>query len=215
MNGFKIIAITPEEISSQEREAVCLMLGSGKVDRVHIRHKSATPAELCRLLSAIPANLLPRISVHLPYPVPEISGDKKYRPLFQLFKESSIGLHLPSSATPSDICLARSKGIAGVSVSCHSLEELMAKKSEADYCFLSPIYDSISKPGYLSVFSPAELAEARDRGLIDSKVIALGGITPDKAPQLMALGFGGAAMLGFFSDRGAGLSQLRKNLATI
>ena len=65
-----------------------------------------------------------------------------------------------------------------------------------DYVFLSPIFDSISKRGYRSQFSLTELQKAAAEGIIDSKVVALGGITKDKLPLLQSLHFGGAAMLG-------------------
>jgi thiamine-phosphate pyrophosphorylase len=61
---------------------------------------------------------------------------------------------------------------------------------------LSPIFDSISKVGYKSAFTNDELLKASKDGIIDERVIALGGITPDKIPYLRELNFGGVAMLG-------------------
>jgi thiamine-phosphate pyrophosphorylase len=40
------------------------------------------------------------------------------------------------------------------------------------------------------------LKEASDKGIIDEKVVALGGVTFDKIPYLNELNFGGAAMMG-------------------
>jgi thiamine-phosphate pyrophosphorylase len=65
-----------------------------------------------------------------------------------------------------------------------------------NYLFLSPIFDSISKQGYCSNFSIELLREAQAEGIIDNKVIALGGVTPRKQPLLESLGFGGYAMMG-------------------
>lgn len=57
-----------------------------------------------------------------------------------------------------------------------------------DYITLSPVFDSISKPGYTSVeFGPLPSGVT---------VIGLGGVTTDRAVQLKARGFAGAAMLG-------------------
>ena len=67
---------------------------------------------------------------------------------------------------------------------------------EFDYVFLSPVFDSISKAGYKAGFSMEELQEASSRGIIDEKVVALGGVTFDSIPYLKRLGFGGAAMIG-------------------
>ena len=83
-----------------------------------------------------------------------------------------------------------------VSRSCHTLAEVERYKTACEYVFLSPIYASISKRGYEAAFTPEMLRTAADEGMIDDKVVALGGVTPDKLPQLQALGFGGAAVLG-------------------
>ena len=61
---------------------------------------------------------------------------------------------------------------------------------------MSPIFVSISKHGYTAAYSHDELKEAFAKGIIDKKVIALGGITPKHIPWLETLGFGGAALLG-------------------
>jgi thiamine-phosphate pyrophosphorylase len=69
-------------------------------------------------------------------------------------------------------------------------------KGDYDYLFLSPIFNSISKQGYLSGFSHDELVRAYEEGIIDRKVVALGGVRFDKIEYLKGLGFGGAAMIG-------------------
>ena len=72
----------------------------------------------------------------------------------------------------------------------------MAADRTSDYLFLSPIFDSISKEGYRSAFTPAVLREAAARGLLGERVAALGGVRPELLPTLRDLGFGGAALLG-------------------
>jgi len=86
-----------------------------------------------------------------------------------------------------------------VSRSCHTLDEVQAYKASCDYVFLSPIFDSISKRGYRSAFTDNMLTEAANRGVIDEKVYALGGISCDNICQLCVWRFGGAAMLGSIS----------------
>ena len=76
------------------------------------------------------------------------------------------------------------------------MEEISKYKNDYDYLFLSPIFDSISKVGYKSGFNDEELLNASVDGIIDERVIALGGVTFDKIPYLKELHFGGVAMIG-------------------
>ena len=104
-----------------------------------------------------------------------------------------------------------------VSCSCHSLEEVAQRRGEMSYVFLSPVFNSISKQGYQAAFTAAQLDEAARQGLIDSRVVALGGVTPACAPQLRHWHFGGGAMLGCIQrlaplppeERRAALRQIR------
>jgi len=84
-----------------------------------------------------------------------------------------------------------------VSHSCHTLEEVRLWKPLCQYVFLSPIFNSISKEGYLAAFSRESLREAHRDGTIDRQVVALGGISPQEIHLCHALGFGGVAVLGW------------------
>lgn len=64
-----------------------------------------------------------------------------------------------------------------------------------DYAFLSPIFDSISKEGYLSAsFDEQEVAKAMQQAQMD--VYALGGVSMDKIPVVQRMGFAGIGLLG-------------------
>ena len=110
----------------------------------------------------------------------------------ELYYEFSLmGIHINKNITNLP------EGYSGVKTrSCHSLEEVQMYKDDYDYLFLSPIFDSISKKGYQSNFTDEKLRQASRIGVIDHKVIALGGVTFDKIPYLQSLNFGGVAMLG-------------------
>lgn len=90
-----------------------------------------------------------------------------------------------------------------LSRSCHSFEEVTEAQKEGvfSYVFLSPIFDSISKKGYKHCFANKDLEDAGNNGIIDKKVIALGGVIPQFIPQLRAWNFGGAAFLGDIWNR--------------
>jgi thiamine-phosphate pyrophosphorylase len=99
------------------------------------------------------------------------------------------GVHL-SSRHPSPPL-----GVQPVSRSCHSTDELRSVAS-FQYVLLSPVFDSISKKGYMHAFPREILQEARDKHLINEKVIALGGIDVPTVSLAAAYGFGGVAVLG-------------------
>lgn len=82
-----------------------------------------------------------------------------------------------------------------LSRSCHSLEEVEACEG-FDYLTLSPVFNSISKPGYLSAFSLEKLRAEAASLLLQRKVFALGGVTPALLPSIAEAGFAGAAMVG-------------------
>lgn len=93
--------------------------------------------------------------------------------------------------TTPDHCDAKAHGQGCSSCSCHSIDE--ARRCDGyDYVFLSPVFDSISKPGYRAVkFDPAQVKA------LEVTTIALGGVTPERFDAVSANGFDGAAMLGY------------------
>ena len=169
---FLIIAVTVPYFYEGEAEAIARKLRSGEADYVHIRKPQSSAAEMAALLQAIPAELRSRLTLHDHFPLAEEYG--------------AGGLHLNGRNPDLPPCWQRR-----VSRSCHSLREI---KKGVDYATLSPIFPSISKPGYSGNLDPEEVR----RYLADGHpvpVIALGGVTREALPALQAAGFDGAAML--------------------
>ncbi len=192
------IVITSPEFLQGEADFIDRLFGHG-LDRLHLRKPGAEIGECRRLLDGISREWLPRIVVH----------DN-----FGLCREYGLGgVHL-NGRNP----MAPPNHEGSVSRSCHSLEEISRYKGECDYLTLSPIFNSISKQGYMAAFGPGQLAAARDSGLIDRRVIALGGVTLENIPRVKELGFGGVAILGDVWQRMADgnvdeyLASLRKAL---
>ena len=158
--------------AESEVRAILEGLTSGRFWRVHIRKDSPEAARA--LLRTLPPGLYHRLSLHN-----ATATDVRDFP--------GIGVHL-NGRTP-----VPPAGFSGtISRSCHNLAELA--EFPGDYAFISPVFDSISKPGYLAAFTPRELSDAGRRGLLD-RAVALGGVTPDRIPELRAIGFRAAAML--------------------
>lgn len=192
------IVITSPGFLQGEADFINRLFNHG-LDRLHLRKPGADIGECRRLLDGISREWLPRIVVH----------DN-----FGLCREYGLGgVHL-NGRNP----MAPPNHEGSVSRSCHSLEEISRYKGECDYLTLSPIFNSISKQGYMAAFEPEQLAAARDSGLIDSRVIALGGVTLENIPRVRELGFGGVAILGDVWQRMADgsvdeyLASLRKAL---
>ena len=174
---MRIIAITLPHFFSGEASAINALFASGSINLLHLR-KPGSPVDDCRhLLDAVAQEWLPRIVVN---------------DHFSLCREYGLhGVHL-NRRNPTPPVDHR----GSLSCSCHSLQEVVERKPQMDYVFLSPIYDSISKQGYRSAFTDTELRQATAEGIIDGKVVALGGVTRERISQLEEYGFGGAAMLG-------------------
>ena len=80
-----------------------------------------------------------------------------------------------------------------VGVSCHSAAEVRrAREAGASYASVSPIYDTPSKRAYGAPVGLVVLREAAASGL---PVIALGGITPVRVPEVLAAGAHGVAAI--------------------
>ena len=160
-----------------EAARIVAFLQRREVDYVHIRKPEARWEDMEKLVESIPQACRNRIVLHDHFPLAE-----KYR----LF---GIHLNRRNPEVP--------RGWKGsVSRSCHSLEEVVRWKDRCDYVTLSPIFDSISKAGYRSAFTREEIVEAARKGIIDEKVMALGGVTFNKMKEVTAMGFGGGMILG-------------------
>lgn len=173
---MRLIAITKPDFYDGEAAFIKKLFESG-FDIVHLR-KPNSDIDNCRnILNELSSEERNKIIIH------------DYHELYEEF--SLKGIHINKNI------VKYPEGYQGFKTrSCHSLEEVKLYKNDFDYVFLSPIFDSISKQGYKSAFTEDELRRASEEGIIDEKVVALGGVTYDKIPLLKDLGFGGAAMMG-------------------
>ena len=173
---MKIIAITSPKVTDADEYIIKGLVNRG-IDVVHFRKPDSGIEECRSLLLKLTSGERSKIVVH------------DYPSLYEEF--SLLGIHVNKNVT------SLPEGYSGLKTrSCHSFDEVEMYKDDYDYLFLSPIFNSISKQGYMSSFSDAELLQASKEGIIDRKVIALGGVTFDKIPYLKELNFGGVAMIG-------------------
>lgn len=173
---MKLLVITSPDFLPDEAYIITQLFRAG-LDLLHLRKPEADIHEVKKLLQDIP---------------PEYRGQIVVHDFFLLKDACSLGgIHLNSRhpLPPENY-----RGL--LSRACHSLEEVEATASGFDYVLMSPVYDSISKHGYQSGYSQHALRQAREKGIINEKVIALGGISAENLQEIKSLGFGGAALLG-------------------
>ena len=173
---MKLIVVTAPTFFVEEDKIITALFEEG-LDILHLR-KPETPAMYSeRLLTLIPEKYHKRIITH---------------EHFYLQEEFSLmGIHLTTRnpKEPHDYS-------GHISCTCHSLDEVRNKKHFYDYLFLSPIYNCITKSGVTSGFTAEELRQAGKSKVIDSRVMALGGITSDNILEIKDYGFGGAVIMG-------------------
>lgn len=173
----RLIGITLEKNVFREQERITTMIRSGQVTYFHIRKPAFSENELREYLRPFAPDVREKLTLH----------DHHALALGMGFG----GVHL-NRRNPQ---LSENLKEKRVSVSCHSVEEIVQWKEKADYCFLSPVFDSISKQGYRSGFSLSGLRRLFDEGILDDRVCALSGITFGNIPQLEAVGFTSFALL--------------------
>ena len=173
---MKLIVITSPEFLINEADAINGLFRAG-LQVLHLRKPNASAGEIENLIRQIDSKYRNRIVLH------------EHFLLAERYCLKGIHLNMRNSKVP--------VGYKGhVSCSCHTMEEVSKWKPVCDYIFLSPIFDSISKTEYRAAFTSTDLLKARNDGVIDSKVIALGGICKRNMAEAKEMGFGGVAVLG-------------------
>ena len=173
---MKLIVVTAPTLIVEEDKIITALFEEG-LDILHLR-KPETPAMYSeRLLTLIPEKYHKRIITH------------EHFYLQEEFSLMGIHLNTRNPKEPHDYS-------GHISCTCHSLDEVQNKKHFYDYLFLSPIYNCITKSGVTSGFSAEVLLQSVKSKVIYSRVMALGGITPDNILEIKDYGFGGAVVMG-------------------
>jgi len=103
------------------------------------------------------------------------------------FDLAGIHLNKPTEIVPN--------GIKGkISRTCEDLDLLKDMKKNSNYVFLRRIFSCAGNADKPSSFSVKQLEDAADKGLIDKRVYALGGIDVDNVRMAKELGFGGVVV---------------------
>jgi thiamine-phosphate pyrophosphorylase len=177
-----LVVISPEATRGDEHALVGEFFERG-LARYHLRKPAASREALVAWLERLPTAWRSRIVLHQHH---------------ELAAEFGLGgVHEKDSGVP---CTRRvPRGRRFVSRACHDLVSLKAALGAYDAVLFSPVFTSVSKPGYLPSVAHADLTNVlrhrtpRQRG---TRVLALGGITAGTISAAVSLGFDGVAVLG-------------------
>ncbi|MFQ3575923.1 MAG: thiamine phosphate synthase [Cytophagales bacterium] len=197
---MKLIVITPETFIDKESFFCTKMLENG-LECLHVRKPKTSIEAVRNYIKEIPNEFHHKLVIH------------QHHNLVDEFKLK--GIHLTSNFRTKSrfwnektyVAAAKAKGLT-VSTSIHSTVELRMVNLNYDYCFLSPVFDSISKSGYTG-----RLEEFKDLGTLknmQTKVFALGGIELENVGMLVELPFDGIAVLGYIWNLGDSFENFQK-----
>jgi len=179
---MKLVVISPESEFPGEHTVLVQLFEAG-LERLHVRKPHWPRERLATWLREIPPAYRSCIVLHQHH---------------ELAAEFDLGgVHFKDTPISSGLGLARKTGFT--SGSCHDLATLTAAFGRHDALFFSPVFPSISKPGYRPMCDRATIAARlvkRTEEERKTEVIALGGITPENAAHCAELGFDGVAVLG-------------------
>ena len=171
---MKIIAITAPESIKDEVETIHRLFESD-LEILHLRKPGYGRPEFQGLLEQIDQRYHQRIMLHAHHHLME---------RYQL-----RGRHFPAVARDEK----NENSSQPCSTSCHSIEELEQFGTDYEYAMVSPVFDSISKPGYGGGIDTKELEKCISRS--GNRVVGLGGIN-DKTLKKLPRNCWGAAVLG-------------------
>lgn len=184
-----LVVISPEEERPDELAVVAELFAAG-LERYHVRKPRWSAAQLEAWVAGVPACRRPRLVLHQGH---ELVGRLGLGGRHWRDEPGALG-------SDAEVQAARHAGVF-TSRSCHGLDTLRAALGAYDAVFFGPVCASLSKPGYGprsdDLGETAGAILRRRTGLErQTRVIALGGITVETAPRVIALGFDGVAVLG-------------------
>lgn len=179
----KLYAITDRQLSNCSHEEIVKKMLSGRARLIQLRDKEASSRELldaaCLCLKrtrAAKARLIinDRVDVAL--------------------TADADGVHLGQT----DLPVAEAREILGqekiIGISTHSLEQFrLALGTSADYIAIGPIFPTATKENHDPVVGVELLREAKR--LADRPIVAIGGITPERAPEVIEAGADSVAVI--------------------
>lgn len=175
-HSLELVLISPPEMRPGEHE-VLERLVKGGLRRFHLRKPGAARTEVQEYLARLSPAALGRVVLHEYH---DLAAEWPVAGVHFKERDRALGAAIPP-------------GVQGaVSTSCHSLESVRTSHFFS-YVFLSPVFESISKPGHGPGFAVKELVAVQEA---PRPVYALGGIDRKTLRLVREIGFAGAGVMG-------------------
>jgi thiamine monophosphate synthase len=203
MEKFLIAVLTLPGIFTGEADQLEALMDAG-VDRLHLRKPAADPAELEGLLRRLAPRWSDRLVLHgggelvLRYGIRHVHGSVE---LLGGRGRSGGGPFVggPAVAAGGEPLAGGRFDVGGdpggltISTSVHSWEEFGWLPEGLGYAFISPLFDSISKVGYMANEGLLTLPPEGTSCL----PVGLGGVNVETLGEMVKMGWKGAAVLGW------------------
>lgn len=194
MSTDKLIVITQENTLKNEADLWVQLLKMG-VGKIHVRKPGMKTDELLKLVNTVPLEYRKQLIIHQN---PQVTLDA-----------GAGGLHLPfRHIIDGKISMPVHYSL---SASTHNWQEAEKAMKLCSYCFISPVFNSISKTGYNA--NP-ELASVPVH-LKGARIYALGGIHGGNIQSVLSMGYYGAAVLGAIWNNSSNLLDITKELLDV
>jgi thiamine-phosphate diphosphorylase len=108
------------------------------------------------------------------------------------------GVHLRGDSVPPSKARAIVPQGFVIGKSVHERDEALAAAADVDYLIAGTVFPTASKPGRIDLLGPDGLASIASA--VSVPVLAIGGITPERAGDVALAGAAGIAALGLFAD---------------
>lgn len=184
---MQIVVITPEKDLPFELELVNSLFEMG-LEVLHLRKPGYNEVYYERYITGIRPEYHSRVVIHGAY---------------GLFRTLDLrGVHLRSAIRHDEGTLDQLRNVPcpAISTSFHSWAEIAQNETPYGSVFISPLYNSISKPGYGAAVAPEGITDTLQQlnspGKHCPRIIGLGGVNKANISTLKKLGYDGAALLG-------------------
>ena len=175
-SAFKIIVVSSPDNLSGEGAIINELFDAG-LHHFHLRKPSSSEMEIQHIIDEVSPKYHDKIILHHKLNLAKDNNLKRLHINYSFFKTNGLSRELRKKFK--------------FSCSVHSWKEYQEVKDIVEYVFISPVFDSISKPDYVASIQLHEVP--KDKG---AEIIALGGINCDNIVIAKEIGFDGAAVLG-------------------